>query len=188
MTTEVPIVTTHGVRRYTPVSLLVVNNSQVFQPTHPEARTVVMNLPAMMTASTAGVCRVALEDIDNMLISEYELARDAAGNYKHIRYLDESQVYDSHYQNVEQRRSVCLGRFLHAATASLAHAIARSNEADSRFRCVPYSVQMYIESIIRVRDQPLVEAASQQPAEVADVPLQDNEDFELSLDDLVKMM
>ena len=176
------MVTTHGVRKYTPVSMIV-NNSRVLQPVHPEARTVVMNVPPSISAASAGVCHVALADIDNLLISEYELVRNGAGEYKHIRLLPDLKIYEAHYHNAEQRRSVCLGRFVHAATASLAHAMARSNEGDPRFRCVPYSVQMYIESIIRVRDEPVVVQETTRSEQKA-APSSDA-NFDLSLDDLL---
>jgi len=177
--TQVPIVTTHGIRRYTRVSMAV-GGPEVLHPAHPEAVSVVMNIPSSVSTSTAGVCHVALDDIDNLLISDYELERDGKGDFKHIRFVAELNIYEALYHNAEQRRSVCLGRFIHAATASLAHAIARSNEADPRFRCVPYSVQMYIESIIRVRDKPMVAqaVASQQPT-----PSDAN--FDITLDDLL---
>lgn len=189
--TEVPIVTTHGLRRYTLVSMAV-GGSDVLQPMPPEARTVVMHMPPPTLASTAGVCHVALEDIDNLLIAEYELSRTASGTFKHVRFVEDAEVYEVHYQNAEQRRSVCLGRFVHAATAALAHAIARSNDADPRFRCVPYAVQTYIESIIRVREQqPAVIAQNTSAAEQAVAGLSEDHTgggFELSLDDLMPII
>ena len=188
-TASVAIVTTHGATRYVPVSLSSTTEAQVLHPAQANARTVVMHVPN--ASSSVTVCRASIRDIEPMLVVQHELVRDAHGNFKHVRLHTDTGCYDVHYQNAELRRSIPLGRYSDPATASLAHALARSNDAHPSFRSVPYAVQAHIQTLVRARADT---AKAQTPSDPPHASPEDfgnqnclDDDDGLTLDDLLEL-
>lgn len=85
------------------------------------------------------VCKVPLSSIDPSFISHY-------GDISvYLSYVNKtSNGFESSYLNAELNCAVPLGAYSDENTASLAHAITRTN---SHYRVTPYAVQDYIERL-----------------------------------------
>ena len=89
-----------------------------------------------------GVCYVLYSSLGGM-VSTYELMCGERGNYKYVQPTADGRFVASYY-NAEMSKSVLLGRFVDERTASLAHALARS---DVHCRSVDRAAQNAIERL-----------------------------------------
>lgn len=109
-------------------------NIQLPAPSPASASTVDGTAVPMTTTCrpTAGgsvpVCRVPYDALPASFVSKYELLRRNDGMYRFVQLTSDGFTYDVNYFNAELKRVIPLGRYTDAATASLAHAIARDND------------------------------------------------------------
>lgn len=99
------------------------------------------------TSSTVvepGVCCVLYGQLDPDKVASLELMRGERGCYKYVQRSAGGRFFDVTYYNAEIGKSVFLGRFVDECTASLAHALARS---DLTCRTVDRAAQCRIERI-----------------------------------------
>ena len=99
---------------------------------------------AVSSSDDAGVCKIKYESIDPNKVASYELARGDRGTFKYVQRTADGRFFDVSYYNAELGKSVPLGRFVDECTASLAHALARS---DLTCRTVDMAAQHLIERL-----------------------------------------
>ena len=99
---------------------------------------------AISSIDDAGICKIKYESIDPKKVASYELARGDRGAFKYVQRTADGRFFDVSYYNAELGKSVPLGRFVDECTASLAHALARS---DLTCRTVDMAAQQLIERL-----------------------------------------
>lgn len=150
MSASMPMVTTQGCKFYTRATICQPHHAKVAHkrsalPAHPiPSKTSKMLKTTKLSGSHSSipVCSVQYDSIPASQISNYELLRLTNGDFKYIQRTADCKYFDINYYNAELRKPIPLGRFTDSATASLAHAIARSDET---CRVVPYAAQGMIE-------------------------------------------
>lgn len=128
----------------------------------------------LVRAPSTSVCHLKINELDPTAIVNYELLRDERGGYKYVQRSGNGQ-FDVHYFNAHLRRSILLGRFVDASTASLAHAIARCPGSPDLLRTSPHAAQHHVESLVTRSSQTEQLRAMSSAALADDATLTDDE-------------
>ena len=181
---SIEFVTTQGLTSYekavAPNDANIKKRKKSSKAPYPKAELVVPKPPPLPSLNQpAGVCTIKLSEIPPERIAEYELMRCERGSLKYVQSSVDGMFYDVNYWNARLNKSIPLGRFIDPLTASLAHAIARSDQTNFELQLRPFAVQEYISRLLAVQDESARAIDESANDEVSNILQEEGLDFDV---------